>query len=304
MRFPVSKWMFSCVFAAAAAALLASCGGGKTAAKTEGGKTGETATSGAKDESLERVKKAGVLKWGVDAGGGGGPYVYLETDAKSQKEKVVGWEVELMDKLVEHMGVKYEITQVKWDNLIPDLVDAKRSDMILNGLEINAERQKVMNFTSPYCVYAQQITVRAEDKDKVKSLDDLKGKKIGVLSGTEANNVLKAAGFTEDQIVAYDDSNTPYSGLKEKRVDAVLQEDMIADFYAAKDTALFNVPKTFSPGKYGVAFRKEDKALLAEIERVLQLMKDNGELAEIYKKWHIWNDLQKEIGVKEKDAKK
>jgi polar amino acid transport system substrate-binding protein len=157
-----------------------------------------------------------------------------------------------------------------------------------------------MNFSSPYCVYAQQITVRAEDKDKYKTLADLKGKKIGTLSGAEANNVLKKEGFTEEQITAYDDSNTPYTGLKEKRVDAVLQEDMIADFYAGKDAALYNVPKTFSPGKYGVAFRKEDKALQAEVERALQALKDNGELAEIYKKWKIWNDLQKEIGVKEK----
>ncbi|MCW8132748.1 MAG: amino acid ABC transporter substrate-binding protein [Planctomycetota bacterium] len=301
MRVTLTKIVPLCALALLSAVLLTACGGGKDPAKTDGGKTGEAS---AKDESLERVKKAGVLKWGVDAGGGGGPYVYLETDAKTQKEKVVGWEVEVMDKLVAHMGVKYEIAQVEWGKLIPDLVDGKRSDMILNGLEINEDRKKVLEFSSPYCVYAQQLTVRVEDKDTYKSLDDLKGKKIGVLGGTEANNVLKKAGFTEDQIVPFDDSNTPYMGLKDKRVDAVLQEDMIADFYAGKDEKLFNVPKTFAPGKYAVAFRKEDKALKAEIERVLQVMKDNGELAEIYKKWHIWNDLQKDIGVKEAEPKK
>jgi ABC-type amino acid transport substrate-binding protein len=59
------------------------------------------------------------------------------------------------------------------------------------------------------------------------------------------------------------------------------------------------VPKTFGPGRYGVLLRQEDQALLAEVDRILDLMKQNGELAATYKRWKIWNERQKEVGVLE-----
>ncbi|MBI5723158.1 MAG: 50S ribosomal protein L7/L12 [Planctomycetes bacterium] len=39
-----------------------------------------------------------------------------------------------------------------------------------------------------------------------------------------------------------------------------------------------------------------------EINRVLKLMMENGELAEIYQRWHIWNDQQRQLGIKPKAA--
>jgi len=242
---------------------------------------------------LTKIKSAGVIKWGADKDGGA-PFVYADKDGK-----VVGFEVEIMDKLAGHMGVKHELVVTAWDGLLDNML-AKRSDMVINGIEINDERAKVVAFSSPYYLYEQQLTVRAEDKDKFKSLDDLKGKKIGTLNGAEANNVLTKAGFKADQITGHADSLTPYDNLLVKRVDAVLQESLIAAHYAGQNAKLFNVPQTLSPGRYAVAVRKEDKALLDEINRVLEIMKKNGELAAIYKKWNLLDAKQKDVGVEEK----
>lgn len=249
------------------------------------------------DDSLARVKKAGVLKWGADPSGGA-PFVF--TDPKDP-DKIIGFEIDIMEKVAAHLGVKHEIVKSQWDTLPANLL-AGRSDIVMNGLEINEERKKVVAFSEPYYLYEQQLTVRAADKDKYRGLDDLKGRKVGTLSGAEANNVLAAAGFAEDLVVPHDDSLTPYRNLELERVDAVLQEDLIAAYYAAPErmSTLFNQPKTFSPGKYAVAVRPADKALLAEIDRILLEMKKSGELAAIYRKWNIWSDREKEIGVLEK----
>ena len=247
------------------------------------------------EDTLEKVKKAGVLKWGADPAGGA-PYVFFDP---KDPDKIIGFEVDIMDKLAEHMGLKHEIVKSDWAALL-DNMKSKRSDIVMNGVEINDDRKKVVAFTEPYYVYEQQLTVRAGDKDKYKSLDDLKGHKIGTLSAAEANNVLKRAGFPEDDILQHDDSLTPYTDLELKRCDGVLQESIIAAYYAGKNAKLANIEKTFSPGKYAVAARKEDATLLAEVDKALKVMKDNGELAAIYKKWAIWTDGQKTIGVTEK----
>ena len=254
-----------------------------------------SATWARSEDTLEKVKKAGVLKWGADPSGGA-PYVFFDP---KDPDKIIGFEVDIMDKLAEHLGVKHEIVKSDWAALL-DNMKSKRTDLVMNGVEINEDRKKVVAFTEPYYVYEQQLTVRAGDKDKYKSLDDLKGHKIGTLNAAEANNVLKRAGFAEDEILQHDDSLTPYTDLELKRCDAVVQESIIAAFYAGKNAKLFNIEKTFSPGKYGVAVRKEDATLLAEVDKNLKLMKENGELAAIYKKWAIWTDGQKTIGVGEK----
>jgi polar amino acid transport system substrate-binding protein len=247
---------------------------------------------GGREDTLARIKREGALKWGADPSGGA-PFAFFDP---KDPDKVIGFEVDIMDKLAAHIGVKPEMVRCSWDALLEALL-AKRSDIVMNGIEINAERQKRVAFSKPYYVYEQMLTVRAADKDKFKSLEDLKGKKIGTLSGAEANNVLKRAGFAPELLCSYEDSSTPYKDLELGRVEAVLQEQMIAEYYAGGNPKVFNVPQTFSPGKYGVALRKEDASLLAEMDRVLDLMKKNGELADIYRKWKIWNERQKEVGV-------
>ncbi|HLX63693.1 MAG TPA: transporter substrate-binding domain-containing protein [Planctomycetota bacterium] len=250
------------------------------------------------EDTLAKIKREGVLKWGADYSGGA-PFVFK--DPKDNKT-VIGFEMDIMEKFAKHMGVKAVQTQAEWDSLIEDMVSRHSTDMVMNGIEINEEREKAVGLSEPYYIYEQQITIRAEDKDKYKSLDDLKGKKIATLTGAEANNVLLKAGFDKSLLVPFKDSSQPYEELENKRAEAVLQESIIAAYYAGPNSKLYNIPKTFSEGKYAVAVRKEDKTLLAEVNRILKLMKENGELAEIYKdkKWNIWNEKQKEIGVQEK----
>lgn len=271
-------------------ALLALVGCGSGSAPKDG-----SAAPAGKEDTLAKIKREGVIKWGADSSGGA-PFVYL--DPKDNKT-VIGFEMDIMDKFAKHLGVKHEQIQAQWDALIDDM-RSKRSDLVMNGIEINPDREKAVGLSDPYYLYEQQLTVRADDKDKYKSLADLKGKKVATLKGAEANNVLKAAGFNDDTIAPQDDSSLPYVELENKRVDAVLQESIIAAHYAGKNAKLHNVEATFSPGKYVVAVRKEDATLLAEVNRILKLMKENGELAEVYKKWGIWNDKQKDVGIQDK----
>lgn len=244
-------------------------------------------------DTLAAVKRAGVLKWGADANGGA-PYVF--GDPKNN-EHIIGFEMDMMEKIAGHLGVKAERVQGEWAAL-PELLK-DRADVVMNGYEINEKNSKAYAFSEPYFVYVQQLVVRAEDKDKYKDLASLKGQKIGILEGTESANVLSRAGFGPEQIVTHPDSKTPYENLKLKRVEAVLAESIINDYYAGKDAALYLNPNTFAPGKYGILMRKDkgSESLAAELNRILKLMKENGELAAIYKQWNILDDKQKEVGV-------
>ncbi len=249
-------------------------------------------------DTLEKIRQEGVLRWGGDPLGGA-PFMFQDPEDPTAR-RVIGFEIDIMDALARHMGVRHEMVTCDWDALI-DNMRSRRTDMVLNGIEINDERAEQVAFSAPYYVYHQQLTVRQEDKGRYRSLDDLKGHKVCTLKAAESNNVLLRAGWTQDLILPLGDSEAPYRELELGRVDAVLQEDIIAAYYASPQRAprLYNVPATFSPGRYGAAFRKQDKALLAEVDRILKMMMDSGELAAIYHKWGIWTQQQEQIGVKD-----
>lgn len=256
---------------------------------------------GSVNNTLKQVQKSGVLKFGFDPSGGA---PFADMDAKTNT--VVGFEIEMMDLICKELGVKSEMHKNAWASLLGDLKSRPEEvDLLMNGFEINDDRKKEVLFSQPYYVYEQQLAVRAADKEKYKSLDDLKGKKIATLSGAEANNVLKNAGWTDDLLQQMEDSQQPYDMLKDGRCEAVLQENIIAAYYVPKyEGALVTIEPTFAQGVYGICFRPDDKELARAVDDILTKLKKNGELAKIYKKWNLWNGLQARIEVMEPEEEK
>ncbi|MEW5800474.1 MAG: ABC transporter substrate-binding protein [bacterium] len=242
-----------------------------------------------KDSSLERVNKAGVLLWGADVIGGV-PYVYEDPE---RPNTYIGFEVDIARAIALHLGVKQKLVIKAWDTLIPEL-QKESFDIAMNGIEDTQDRRKMVLFSDPYYVYSQQITVRKETEG-ISTLEDLKGKTVGTLSGTAAEDILRKVAGIEVSInpeIIYS-----YRDLEDGRVDAVILDKPIAVAYGASNPKLKNVGESFEEGTYVIALRKSDKALLDAINAALKAIKDNGELADIYRKWGIMDEHQKRIGV-------
>src|SRR5581483_6132599 len=153
-----------------------------------------------KESTLQRIKREGVLRWGADPSGGA-PFAFNNPyDAR----KIVGFEVELMDRLAKHLEVRPVLEAGKWDLLI-DSLKAHRIDLAFNGIEVTDEREQQVLFTIPYFRFSQQLTVRAKDGERFRTLEDLKGRKVAILGGSASGDVLKKAGWAPDLILPFDD---------------------------------------------------------------------------------------------------
>src|SRR5262249_33978799 len=118
---------------------------------------GSFSLASAGTDHLDTIRHRGVLLWGADAEGGA-PYVYPDPQ---RPEQLIGFEWELAQALAAKLGVKAQMVQNQWDQLIPAL-DRGNFDIILNGLELTPENQQHIAMTQPYFVYAEQIVVRRE----------------------------------------------------------------------------------------------------------------------------------------------
>jgi polar amino acid transport system substrate-binding protein len=244
---------------------------------------------GLNDGSLESVKQSGIIRWGADVIGGM-PYVFEDPNHPGS---YIGFEVDIANSIARHLGVRQELVIDAWDNLILDLQKGS-FDMVMNGIEATEERSKIVLFSEPYFMFAQQITVRNETHG-INRLDDLKGKRVATLSGTAAEDILRS--IPEIQVQINPEIIYSYQDLEKGKVDAVFLDTPIAAEYGAKNPKLKNVGEPSNEGIYVIIFRQDQVALRDAINNVLKSMKENGELRAIYEKWGIMNPQQVRIGV-------
>ncbi|MBI2385202.1 MAG: ABC transporter permease subunit [Elusimicrobia bacterium] len=225
---------------------------------------------------------AKTLRWGGDSSGGA-PFVFQDPKDPS---KTVGFEADLAEALAAELGHKAEFVQNQWDSLVPGL---KRGnyDVVINGLEITEDRKAEVEFSDPYYLTYETLTVPKADFS-VASLADLKGRRAGTLKGALAERLLAEAGGVT--VVGYDTQTMLYDDLANGRIDAVLMDHPAAVYYGI-DARLKNLPGQFGRMAYGVAIRKGDDKLLAAVNGAIARLMKSGKLREIYERWGIWNPV-------------
>ncbi|MDI6800521.1 MAG: ABC transporter substrate-binding protein/permease [Thermodesulfovibrionales bacterium] len=236
---------------------------------------------------IEKIKKRGYLLWGSDAEGGA-PYVFPDPKNPS---KLIGFEVDLANAIARELGVEARQSQNAWDSLLPAL---KRGDfdIAMNGIEITAQREAEVLFSMPYYIYTEQLVVRKNDT-QIKNINDLKGKKVGTLSGAVAQDILMKIGGVDVKV--YSGQVEPYEDLAIGRLDAVLLDLPIAAYYAKPNPKLKYTGHPVGEGFYGIAIKKENKEFKNKIDEIFIKLLKSGELKKIYKKWDMWDKTQENL---------
>ncbi|MBI2082282.1 MAG: ABC transporter permease subunit [Deltaproteobacteria bacterium] len=251
---------------------------------------GFSALSGAafsQESTLEKIRSRGFLLWGADREGGA-PFIFPDP---KDPDRLLGFEVEIVEAITKELGVGQRQFQDDWDNLIPALQKGD-FDLSLDGIEITPEREGEVLFSRPFYVYTEQIVVRREE-EKIQKFEDLKGKRVGTLSASAAMMMLGQLGGVNIRV--YKGQVEPYTDLALGRLDAVFLDLPIAEYYAGPNPKLKFVGDPVGEGFYGIAMRKGEEELKKEIDRILEKLLHNGKLQKIYEKWRIWNKAQDKL---------
>jgi polar amino acid transport system substrate-binding protein len=194
-------------------------------------------------DTLQRIRQQGMLKWGADAEGGA-PYVYPDPKNPGQ---LIGFEVDLAAALAAKLGVRAEMAQNQWENLVPALQRGD-FDIILNGLEITDEHRREIGMSRPYYAYAQQIVTR-QDTAGLTNLAALRGKTVGTLSGSTSLRLVEEMGGAT--VRPYPGQVEPFRDLANQRIDAVLFDLPIVAYYLRNEPTLRRAGPPFAIGYYG-----------------------------------------------------
>jgi polar amino acid transport system substrate-binding protein len=163
----------------------------------------------------------------------------------------------------------------------------------MNGLEISSDNVCSAKLTIPYYVYTEEIVVQAGNTS-INSFKDLEGKTVGTGTGYKAETYLEADPLIHEKLY---DTDLPFSDLAAGRIDAILIDTPIAQYYGKDDPQhrFKIVGPDLYPGYYGIALAPNASTtpeLVNELNQAITILLQNGTLEKIYKQWGLWTDLQ------------
>lgn len=213
-----------------------------------------------------------------------GPFSYYDEDGKT----LIGYDLDLIQNLQDILGFEIDggVQAMDYSALTTSLAEGKL-DMGAAALCATDERKEVMNFSEIYCDSGQVVMVNKDNDEGIKSVDDLKGKKVAVEKGT-ASHTYVSKNLSDAELEVHDTITTAYESLEQGKVDAVIQDGPGASFYirTTPDSKLEVVGDEFNQGQapYCVAISKDCK-YYDEINAAVKLLIENGTTDELYAKW-------------------
>lgn len=235
------------------------------------------------EDSLQRVKSAGVLKVGTETAFA--PFDFIdETGAHA------GLNIDLFNEIGKELGVKIEWVALPWDGVLPGL-EAGQFDMVAGPATITKARSERYRFLSPIAEATVALLKRKGD-ETIKKPEDIAGKLVGggkataQLAQTEAFGKTLPGGIKTREYVGY---NEAYADLAAGRIVAVGNSLPNIAYVASQkpDTFELVLPPFGTPSYFGYIGTKkpEDKALLDAVDAAIVKIKSDGRMAKIQQKW-------------------
>lgn len=204
---------------------------------------------------------------------------------RDDKNEIVGFDIDLAKAAAEKMGEKVKFQPIDWSTKEAEL-SSGRIDLIWNGYTITDERKKKVLFTKPYLKNAQVVVTMADSK--LTKLDDLTGKVVGLQTLSSAADALEAAPIKAKikTVTEFADNVQALSDLKSGRLDAVVIDEVVINYYMAKEKESFKVlDESLAPEEYGIGVKKGNEELLKKLQKAMDDMNEDGTATQISKKW-------------------
>jgi polar amino acid transport system substrate-binding protein len=229
----------------------------------------------------------GVLKMGTCAN--------LEPFSFQSNGKLTGLDIELSQLIAQQLGKKVEIVDMSFEALIPALQSGK-IDFALSNFNVTDERKKLINFSDPYIANDISVLVRRTDLpsssgtkpektgELLRTADDLKDKRIGVLLGS-VHDTYATKQYPQATILQYKSPSDLILAVKSGKVNAAFytHETLLDVLRQDKELALLGKPLFSVP--IAVGFNKGNDVLKNQFNTFLRQLKSNGQFNDMVTRW-------------------
>lgn len=187
--------------------------------------------------------------------------------------EVVGFDVTVSQLISRDYGKKLKMVDMNFDGLIAALQSGS-IDFIAAGMTATEERRKNVDFSEPYYLSKQTIIVKASDKT-VASVNDLKGKVVGVQAGT-TGELFATEEIEGLNVKSFKTGIDAALALKNGAIEAIIIDELPAQEIVRRNVELKLVDDDFYTDEYAIAVKKGNTELLNSINKTIEKIKADG----------------------------
>lgn len=205
------------------------------------------------------------------------PFEFVTEQGQGVIDNFDGIDVLIAKEIAKDMGCDVKVENMDFEAILPAVASGK-ADMALAGMTVKPERLENADFSDPYWVAVQTIIVPEANTD-ITSAENLKGKKVGVITGYTGDTTLGEFGL-KGELQRYKKGVDAVMDLKNGKLDAVVIDSPTAKRFIEKFGGLKGVEdnKVFAKEEYAIGVKKGNSELLAKINATIKRLKDNGDI--------------------------
>lgn len=212
---------------------------------------------GTRDDTLIMVTEAGFA-----------PYEYYDNG------EVVGVDVDIAKEIAKEMGKKLVVKDVAFDSIINEVKTGK-ADFGAAGISYTDERAKQVDFSINYSTSNQVVVVKSSSD--IKDVNNIDGKRIAVQLGSVADTYV-TSNFKNSEIVREKKYLAAIEDLKSGKADCVVMDELPAKEMVKNNNDIMILSGNLASDSYGMVVKKGNKKLLNAINKVLNKLKEDGNI--------------------------
>jgi polar amino acid transport system substrate-binding protein len=241
------------------------------------------------ESTIENALKRGVLRVGMST--------FVPWAMKDKTGKLIGFEIDVANRLAQDTGVKIEFVPTKWAGIIPALLTGK-FDVIIGGMGILPQRNLKVNFTIPYDYSGMSIVANKKLAAGFKRLEEfnLPEVKIAARLGSTAEMAVRRY-MPQAKLQLFDDESQVIQELRSGRVHAMVASAPLPAFLALENPEVLFLPlqETFTKEPIGFAVRKGDVDTLNYFNNWIRVVEAEGWLKERKQYWFNTKEWEKQL---------
>ncbi len=220
------------------------------------------------------------------------PQEYIDTTTGQP----AGFDIDLITAIARRMGLQVHIVSTGFNTIIDSLL-AKRFDVVISAVTINADREKKVDFV-PYFNAGESLLVQKGNPHNIKGVSDLCGLAVGVQNGTveqtdlqTADKNCKAAGKPGINMTVLQDQTAVVQLLATNRVVATYQDSPVTDYYIKQNPGQFEVGgSVVNAAPEGIVIRKGDTSMFNAVKAAFDSLKADGTYKKLIDKWGLTSE--------------
>jgi cyclohexadienyl dehydratase len=235
----------------------------------------------AADSQLDEIIDRGYIRVGMT--GDYKPFTYLNPETNEYE----GYDVDAAKELGKDLGVEVRFVATTWPDMMKDL-QADKFDIVVGGVTRNTARQKNAYVSQGYVTFGKVPLIRAEDKDKYLSIEDINKPNVRIAVNPGGTNELFVRQYLSNANITVVQNNLDIPHLiSDGTYDVMITDTVEAMTYAKADPNLYAAltDKPFTKSEKGYMIPRGDFIYASYLEMWMDEMKLQGKFDELYKKW-------------------